>query len=147
MKHISRILGMVCIAATLTVTPCSAQTVLTLEECRAMALENNSQSKIAQEKVAAAEYDSKTAFANYLPKVSAMGLYMHNSENINLATEEQRNTLSGMGTSLTSGIQTSLMTDPQFLSLYMNDATVKNTVNYLVQKMSAADVEGVLNQL
>jgi len=147
MKHISRILGMACIAATVTVTPCSAQTVLTLEECRAMALENNSQSKIAQEKVAAAEYDSKTAFANYLPKVSAMGLYMHNSENINLATEEQRNTLSGMGTSLTSGIQTSLMTDPQFLSLYMNDATVKNTVNYLVQKMSAADVEGVLNQL
>ena len=42
MKHISRILGMACIAATVTVTPCSAQTVLTLEECRAMALENNS---------------------------------------------------------------------------------------------------------
>ena len=73
MKHISRILGMACIAATVTVTPCSAQTVLTLEECRAMALENNSQSKIAREKVTAAEYDSKTARANYLPKVSEIG--------------------------------------------------------------------------
>ena len=125
----------------------AAQTVLSLEECRAMALENNGQSKMAREKVTAAEYDIKTAFANYLPKVSATGLYLHNSENINLASEDQRNTLSGMGTSLTSGVQNALMTDPDFLSLYMSDATVKNTVNYMVQKMSAADVEGSLNQI
>ena len=147
MKQISRILSMVCMIAAVATVPSTAQTVLTLEECRAMALENNSQSKIAQEKVAAAEYDSKTARANYLPKVSATALYLHNSENINLTSEEQRNTLSGMGTSLTSGLQNSLMTDPNFLNLYMNDATVKNTVNYIVQKMSASDVEGTLNQL
>ena len=128
-------------------THTAAQTVLSLEECRAMALENNGQSKMAREKVSAAEYDIKTAFANYLPKVSATGLYLHNSENINLASEDQRNTLSGMGTSLTSGVQNALMTDPDFLSLYMSDATVKNTVNYMVQKMSAADVEGSLNQI
>ena len=148
MKKESRILMVLFMA--LTMSPAirtSGQNVLTLEECRSMALENNGQSKIAQEKVTAAEYDSKAAFANYLPKVSATGLYLHNSENINLATEEQRNTLSGMGTSLTSGMTNSLMTDPNFLSLYMSDATVKNTVNYLVQKMSAADVEGTLNQL
>ena len=148
MKQSGRILMTVCLMLmTAPAVRMTAQTVLTLEECRAMALENNSQSKIAQEKVAAAEYDIKTAFANYLPKVSATGLYLHNSDNINLASEDQRNTLSGMGTSLTSGIQSSLMTDPNFLNLYMNDATVKNTVNYLVQKMSAADVEGTLNQL
>ena len=148
MKQSSRILMVLCMAlAMYPAIKTTGQTVLTLEECRAMALENNGQSKIAQEKVAAAEYDSKTAFANYLPKISATGLYLHNSENINLATEEQRNTLSGMGTSLTSGITNSLMTDPNFLNLYMSDATVKNTVNYLVQKMSAADVEGTLNQM
>ena len=147
MKQISRILSMAWMIAAVATIPSTAQTVLTLEECRAMALENNSQSKIAQEKVAAAEYDSKTARANYLPKVSATALYLHNSENINLTSEEQRNTLSGMGTSLTSGLQNSLMTDPNFLNLYMNDATVKNTVNYIVQKMSASDVEGTLNQL
>ena len=147
MKQISRILSMAWMIASVATIPSTAQTVLTLEECRAMALENNSQSKIAQEKVAAAEYDSKTARANYLPKVSATALYLHNSENINLTSEEQRNTLSGMGTSLTSGLQNSLMTDPNFLNLYMSDATVKNTVNYIVQKMSASDVEGTLNQL
>jgi len=148
MKHPNRILMTACLmlAAVPAVEP-AAQTVLSLEECRTMALENNGQSKMAKERVTAAGYDSKTAFANYLPKVSATGLYLHNSENINLASEDQRNTLSGMGTSLTSGIQTSLMTDPDFLSLYMTDATVKNTVNYLVSKMSAADVEGTLNQL
>ena len=123
------------------------QTVLSLEDCRSMALENNSQSKIARERVTAADYDIKAAFANYLPKISATGLYLRNSENLNLASEEQRSSLSGMGTSLTSGVQSSLMSDPNFLTLYMSDATVKNTVNYLISKMSAADVEGTLNQV
>ena len=74
MKRFSLNLMMACLG--LLVTPAAktaAQTVLTLEECRSMALENNGQSKMAQEKVTAAEYDSKTAFANYLPKVSASG--------------------------------------------------------------------------
>lgn len=125
----------------------TAQTVLTLEECRAMALENNGQSKMAKEKVTAAEYDSKTAFANYLPKVSATALYLHNSENINLASEDQRNTLSTMGSSLTSGIQMALITDPDFRALVNSNENLKKTVQYLVQKMSTADVAGTLNQL
>ncbi len=144
MKQSLRILITACMAiATVQV---SAQTVLTLQECRQMALENNSQSKIAQEKVAAAEYDSKTAFANYLPKVSATALYMHNSENINLISDEQQNSLSHMGSSV-AGIMGKLTTDPNFLNLYTTDQTVKNTVNYIVQKMTASDVEGTLNQL
>lgn len=147
MKQSSRILIAACLV--LTAIPAArikAQTVLTLEECRSMALQNNGQSKIAKEKVTAADYDSKTAFANYLPKVSAMGLYLHNGENLNLASEDQRNTLSNMGSSITQ-ISGSLMSDPNFMTLYLNDATVKNTVNYLINKMSAADVEGTLNNL
>lgn len=148
MKYSNKIKMMICAAfAAMVPVMTGAQTILSLEECRSMALENNGQSKMAREKVTAAEYDSKTAFANYLPKVSATALYLHNSDNINLASEEQRGTLSGMGTSLTSGIQSSLMSDPAFLNLYMNDATVKNTVNYLINKMSTADVEGTLNRL
>lgn len=148
MKQSGKILIATC-AVLLTVSQVrlAAQTVLTLEECRAMALENNSQSKIAQEKVAAAEYDSKTAFANYLPKVSATGMYLHNSENINLASEDQRNTLSNLGSSV-SGFSQSLMTDPSFaLLLAQNDPKLINTINYLRNKLSAADVEGLLNQI
>lgn len=146
MKIVSQILMTLCAFAMMDSSYLHAQTVLTLEDCRAMALENNGQSKIAKEKVTAAEYDSKAAFANYLPKVSATALYLHNGENINLASSEQQNTLSNIGSSI-SGIQTSLMGDPQFLALYMSDASVKNAVNYMVSKMTAADVEGTLNQL
>lgn len=147
MKHSSRILTAACtLLMALTASTMEAQRVLTLEECRAMALENNGQSKMAQEKVNAAQYDSKTAFANYLPKVSATALYLHNSENLNLASEDQRNALSNMGSTIT-GVSGSLMTDPNFIKLYLGDETVKNTVNYIVQKMNAADVEGALNQV
>ena len=148
MKRISLNLMMVCLG--LLVTPAAktaAQTVLTLEECRSMALENNGQSKMAQEKVTAAEYDSKSAFANYLPKVSATALYLHNSDNLNLISEDQSSVLSNMGTSLTSGIKNSLMTDPAFLSMYMSDADFRNEVNYAMNKMKDANVEGRLNQL
>ena len=146
MKQIKVFLGMVCLVAFLAAGPSKAQTVLTLEECRAMALENNSQSKVAREKVAAAEYDSKAAFANYLPKVSATALYLHNSENINLINDEQRNSLSSLGTSV-GNISASLMFDAKFRDLYLNDETVRNTANYIIQKMKASDVEGTLNQL
>lgn len=124
-----------------------AQRVLSLDECRSMALENNGQSKIAQEKVTAAEYDSKAAFANYLPKISATGLYLHNSENINFITENQSASLSNMGTKLTNGVVNSLLTDPAFLRLYGTDQTVKDVMNYVQNKMTTADVEGALNQI
>ena len=94
MKQSSRILIIACMAFMVAPTArMAAQRVLSLEECRSMALENNGQSKIAQEKVTAAEYDSKAAFANYLPKVSATGMYLHNSENLYLISDEQSNKL------------------------------------------------------
>ena len=147
MKNHSRILKMVCTALAVIAAPLiQAQTVLSLEECRSMALENNGQSKMAQEKVTAAEYDSKAAFANYLPKVSATGLYLHNSENLNLISQDQKTMLSGIGTSF-QNFTGSIMTDPKFISLYMSDQTVKDVANYLVNKMSGTDIESALNQI
>ena len=147
MKNHSRILKMACTAMALIAAPLiQAQTVLSLEECRSMALENNGQSKMAQEKVTAAEYDSKAAFANYLPKVSATGLYLHNSENLNLISQDQKTMLSGIGTSF-QNFTGSVMTDPKFISLYLSDQTVKDLANYLVNKMSGTDIESALNQI
>ena len=147
MKNHSRILKMACTAMALIAAPLiQAQTVLSLEECRSMALENNGQSKMAHEKVTAAEYDSKAAFANYLPKVSATGLYLHNSENLNLISQDQKTMLSGIGTSF-QNFTGSIMTDPKFISLYMSDQTVKDVANYLVNKMSGTDIESALNQI
>ncbi len=145
MKHPSRIMIAVCMMLITSYT--MAQTVLTLEDCRAMALENNGQSKMAKEKVNAAEYDSKAAFANYLPKVSATGMYLHNSENINLISDEQSGTLSTIGTRVQNGVQ-SFITDPNIMGLITStDPAVRNAATAMFTKMSAMDIEGTLNQL
>ena len=148
MKQSSRILIIACMAFMVAPTArMAAQRVLTLEECRSMALENNGQSKIAQEKVTAAEYDSKAAFANYLPKVSATGMYLHNSENLNLISDEQSNKLSTIGTKV-NGFGKTIMTDPGILGLMSSsDAAVRKAATTLVTKLSATDIEGALNQL
>lgn len=123
-----------------------AQTVLTIDDCRTMALENSGQSKIAREKLNAAEYDRKAAFANYLPKVSAMGMYMHNSENINIVSAEQQTRIAGMGSAVSdvaSDYIVGLLSDPQFLGLLQTDPTLQ----YLVGKMTTVDISGRLNAI
>ncbi|MCQ2110087.1 MAG: TolC family protein [Bacteroidaceae bacterium] len=86
----------------------SAGTVLTLQECRDLALDNNKQSLIAQERVNAAEYDRRAAVANYLPKVSATGAYLRNSDNISLISADQAAMLSGLGSAVGSSLGNSI---------------------------------------
>ena len=144
MKKSSLILMTVCLA--LAGSPVAAETVLTLEECRAMALENNGQSKIAQEKVTAAEYDSRAAFANYLPKVSATGMYLHNSENLNLISDEQKTKFSNLGTAVQGNI-TAIMSDPTYLYLTTTDASLAKLDALVKGILQTKDIEGALNQI
>jgi len=126
--------------------PINSQTVLSLEKCREMALANNSQMKISEEKVRAAEYDQKAAFANYLPKVSATGAYLRNSQNISLISADQSTAFSSLGTGLTNGMAQfvqGLMQDPQFLNLLMSDQTLQ----YMLKTLSSADIESPLNAI
>lgn len=51
----------------------SAQSTLTLDSCRALALSNNKELRISAEKITAAHYEKKAAFTNYLPKIAAIG--------------------------------------------------------------------------
>ena len=53
-----------------------AQRILNLDSCRALALSNNKELRIAQEKVNAAHYQQKAAFTNFLPKIDVTGSYM-----------------------------------------------------------------------
>jgi len=62
----------------------NAQQILTLEECRQLAIQNNKQLKIAGENIKKAGYDKKAAMTQYFPQLSAMGLYMWNQKDINL---------------------------------------------------------------
>ena len=147
MRQSNRILlTVMCALAVLQNTPSTAQTVLTLEECRSMALENNSQSKIAQEKVTAAQYDSKAAFANYLPKVSATAMYLHNSENLSLISEDQQTTFSHLGTAVKGNIN-AILSDPTYQYVTSTDASLAKLDALVKGVLQTKDIEGALNQI
>ena len=59
-----------------------AQTILSLDSCRALALANNKDLLISNEKINAAHYQRKAAFTNYLPNFSATGTYMRNQKEL-----------------------------------------------------------------
>ena len=77
----------------------SAQSVYSLDSCRSMALENNKSLKMAEQEIEAANYNKKSAFANYLPSLGVSGTYLHNTKDIALVSESQ---LAGIGNSLSS---------------------------------------------
>ncbi len=123
-----------------------SQTVLTLQECRDKALENNQQSKISREKLAAAEYDKKAAFANYLPKVSATGAYLHNSENISLVSDDQSAALTNLGTNMVTSIGSrlpGLMSDPALANIIQNSPAVQQ----MIGKLQNGEIATALNEI
>jgi len=65
-----------------------AQQVLTLDDCRNMALKNNKEQKIAGEEVKIAEYKAKAAFTKYLPDISLRGAYLRNQKEMSLIGED-----------------------------------------------------------
>ena len=54
---------------------CHAEEPIPLDSCRSMALRNNKTMQMAAEKIKAAEYTKKEAFAAYLPGFDFSGLY------------------------------------------------------------------------
>ena len=81
-----------------------AQRLLSLDSCRAMALRNNKELSISRVKQDVAANVRKSARTKYLPHVSAMGGYEWTSREISLLSDDQKETLSNLGTSLTAGI-------------------------------------------
>ena len=116
----------------------SAQRVVTLQDCRSMALENNKNLKISQEKVNMANYDKKIAKANYFPTFSAQGTYMHNEKQIQLLSDDQINTISTMGTTLQGDLNgfidpiiSDLMQNPLMYQIIMNNPELLSLIQDL----------------
>ena len=82
-----------------------AQSFLSLDSCRALALVNNKDLLISNEKINAAHYQHKAAFTNYLPSFSATGTYMRNQKEFSLLNNDQKAALSGLGTNLAGPLQ------------------------------------------
>ena len=84
--------------------PAMAQKMLSLDSCRAMAIRNNKQMGITQQKKVMAHYTTKAARTQYLPKLNVVGGYMFTSREISLLSKEQKTTLSNIGTALSGSI-------------------------------------------
>lgn len=97
-----------------------SQDIITLDSCRALAIANNKDLQIANEKVNAAYYQKKAAFTNYLPDISAMGTYMRNQKEFSLLSDELKGNLNNMGTAvhtqLQGGVQEILAANPSLAS-------------------------------
>ena len=82
-----------------------AQRVLTLDSCRALALSNNKELRMSQEKVKAAHYEQKAAFTNFLPKIDVGGTYMRTQKEISLLSDAQKNAIGNVGTAVGAQLQ------------------------------------------
>lgn len=83
----------------------TAQSTLSLDSCRALAIANNKELLIGREKINAAHYQRKAAYTNYLPNLSATGAYMRNQKEFSLLNDAQKGVLSGLGTNLSGPLQ------------------------------------------
>lgn len=102
----NRFIGFVLLAGA--VMPVSAQRLLSLDSCRAMALRNNKQVAVSKVKQDVATNVRKSARTKYLPHVSALGTYQYTSRQVELLSDDQKSTLSNLGTSTMTDLQSGL---------------------------------------
>lgn len=69
--------------------PAISQDVMTLKQCRDLAIQNNKKLKIASEQEKKAYYDKRNALMQYFPKFSASATYLHFSEDLHLVGRNQ----------------------------------------------------------
>lgn len=73
----------------LSVAAAAAQPTVSLDSCRAMALEGNKQLMMSRQKIKSAEYQNREAFAAYLPAIDFAGGYTYNQKKISIFDSDQ----------------------------------------------------------
>ena len=136
------------IAAALCVLPtyAGAQQVLTLDECRQMAVENNNSLKTAQQKIKVAGYDRNIALANYFPKITATGTYMYTSRDWKLIDDDKAAEIQNAGTTLQNDVtdkMMQIMSDKDVMTKYMTDAAFKK----LIDGLQTTDIATPINAI
>ena len=76
--------------------------IWSLDSLRTRAVVNNKSLLMAEQDRVTAHYTHKSATTNYLPKVSANGTYMYTSRELSLLSDDQKQTLSNIGTGLSA---------------------------------------------
>lgn len=83
----------------------AAQLTLSSAQCRQMAIDNNKSLRMASAEKQAAYWQRKSAFTNYLPKISASGGYLYTSKPISLLNDEQKTTLPHLGDAAAQAVE------------------------------------------
>lgn len=136
------------ITAALCVLPtyAGAQQVLTLDECRQMAVENNNSLNTAQQKIKVAGYDRNIALANYFPKITATGTYMYTSRDWKLIDDDKAAEIQNAGTTLQNDVTNKMMqimSDKDVMTKYMTDAAFKK----LIDGLQTTDIATPINAI
>lgn len=124
----------------------NAQQVLTLEECKQMAIENNNELKTAQQKIKVAGYDRNIALANYFPKITATGTYMYTSRDWKLIDDDKAAEIQKAGTTLQNDVtdkMMQIMSDKDVMTKYMTDAAFKK----LIDGLQTTDIATPINAI
>ena len=120
-----------------------AQEVLSLDSCRALAIANNKELLISQEKINSAHYQRKAAFTNYLHDISATGGYMRTQKEISLLSDAQKGALGSMGTQVSGAMQNGI----QGILTQHPELTQNPQFMALIQALGSVDVASPLNGL
>ena len=121
----------------------SAQRVLSLDSCRAMALRNNKQLSVSKVKQDVARDLRKSARTKYLPHISAVGGYAYTSREISILNDDQKSALSNIGTQLGTGVRSSVASYTATLP-----ATLQTMLTPMLNKLSGdlAPMSDALNR-
>lgn len=118
------------------IVPIKAQTILSLDSCRAMALRNNKQLNATRLKQEAATNIRKATRTKYLPKVDALGGYEYFSKEVSILNNDQKSSLTNLGTNAMGNIGTNI-----------GGALTGLAQNGLISPQTAHDLGTLLNQL
>ncbi len=131
-----------------------AQQVLTLEDCRQMAVQNNNSLQQSATKVEMAHYDKLTAVANYFPKISATGAYLYNTDNVSLVGDDVSAMLRGSGTAVQGQFQNKLqeltgaiMSNPAAAAEYAKSPMWQTVLGALSQTDLSTAINGIGAQI
>lgn len=89
-------------------TLCAQPRQLTLDSCRALALQSNTNLKISAELQGESEALRKMAAAQFFPKATLNGAYLWNQKNIQLLSSDQKDRLSSVGTHAVNDVASDL---------------------------------------
>lgn len=90
--------------------PLFGQDILTLEQCRSLALQNNKQLHVSRMKKEVSVNTRKATRTKYLPKIDAIGSYQYFSKETSLLNREQKAALSNLGTHLGTNVAQTIAT-------------------------------------